>query len=88
MSSRPDSGRVIPLPLLPHHSANRSSVTCKYRCGNACAHEAPNTSDNAYFGDIVESVLSRRGALKASGVLALTVGGAAALAGTDRKSVV
>ncbi|PKW13339.1 PhoX family protein [Saccharopolyspora spinosa] len=82
MSSRPDSGRVIPLPLLPHHSANRSSVTCKYRCGNACAHEAPNTSDNAYFGDIVESVLSRRGALKASGVLALTVGGATALAGT------
>ncbi|MGP4016658.1 PhoX family protein [Saccharopolyspora sp. 5N708] len=61
-------------------------MTCKYRCGSACAHEAPNTSENAYFGDIVESVLSRRGALKASGVLALTVGGAAALTGTATAS--
>ncbi|MER6989289.1 PhoX family phosphatase [Saccharopolyspora hirsuta] len=82
MSPRPDNGRVIPLPLLPHHSANRASVTCKYRCGNACAHEAPNTSDNSYFGDIVEGVLSRRNALKASGAFALAVGGAAALSGT------
>ncbi|GAA0507112.1 phosphatase [Saccharopolyspora subtropica] len=82
MSSRPDSGRVVPLPLLAHHSANRASVTCTYRCGNACAHEAPNTSANAYFGDIVEKVLSRRGALKAGGALALAVGGTAALSGT------
>ncbi|GAA2335140.1 PhoX family phosphatase [Saccharopolyspora halophila] len=82
MSSRPESGRVIPLPLATHHTANRSSVTCKYRCGNACAHEAPNTSDNSYFGDIVESVLSRRSALKATGAMALTLGGAAALSGT------
>ncbi|GAB3287102.1 PhoX family protein [Parasphingorhabdus pacifica] len=81
MPSQPDNGRVIPLPLLSNHSARRSSLTCKYRCGNACAHDAPNTSDNAYFGDIVENVLSRRGALKASGVLALSVGGAAALGG-------
>ncbi|GAA0547320.1 hypothetical protein A8924_0308 [Saccharopolyspora erythraea NRRL 2338] len=79
MSSRPDSGRVVPLPLLSNHSASRSSVTCRFRCGNACAHEAPNTSDNAYFGDIVASVLSRRGALKAGGVLALSVGAASAL---------
>ncbi|SFS86141.1 PhoX family protein [Saccharopolyspora flava] len=82
MSSRQDSGRVIPLPLASHHSASRSSITCKYRCGNACQHEAPNTSGNAYFGDIVESVLSRRGALKATGALALTVGGASLLTGT------
>ncbi|MFC7342625.1 PhoX family protein [Saccharopolyspora griseoalba] len=82
MSSRPESGRVIPLPLATHHTANRSSVTCKYRCGNACAHEAPNTSDNSYFGDIVESALSRRTALKATGAMALTIGGAAALSGT------
>ncbi|MGW0891628.1 PhoX family protein [Saccharopolyspora sp. NPDC002578] len=82
MPSRPDSGRVVPLPLLSNHSARRASATCKYRCGNACAHEAPNTSDNGYFGDIVESVLDRRGALKAGGVLALAVGGAAALSGT------
>ncbi|WP_233576477.1 PhoX family protein [Saccharopolyspora rhizosphaerae] len=82
MSSRRDNGRVIPLPLASHHSANRSSTTCKYRCGNACQHEAPNTSGNAYFGDVVEAVLNRRRALKATGALALTVGGAAALGGT------
>ncbi|MFR9730541.1 PhoX family protein [Saccharopolyspora sp. MS10] len=81
MPPRPDSGRVVPLPLLPNHSARRASATCRYRCGNACAHEAPNTSDNAYFGDIVEGVLNRRGALKAGGVLALAVGGASALTG-------
>lgn len=77
MTPRSDSGRVVPLPLLSHHSARRSAVTCKYRCGNACAHEAPNTSDNGYFGDVVERVLNRRGALKAGGVLALAVGGTA-----------
>ena len=82
MSRRPESERVIPLPLATHHTANRSSVTCKYRCGDACAHEAPNTSDNSYFGDIVESALSRRTALKATGAMALTIGGAAALSGT------
>jgi uncharacterized protein len=81
LSPRSDSGRVVPLPLLSNHSASRSAVTCQYRCGSACAHEAPNTSDNAYFGDIVESVLSRRGALKAGSALALSVGGAAALGG-------
>ncbi|GAA2814269.1 PhoX family phosphatase [Saccharopolyspora taberi] len=81
MSPRSDSGRVVPLPLLSNHSAARSSVTCRFRCGNACAHEAPNTSDNPYFGDIVESVLSRRGVLKAGSVLALSVGGAAAVSG-------
>ena len=82
MSSRPDSGRVVPLPLLSRHSASRASITCQYKCGNACAHEAPNTSGNAYFGDIVEIILSRRGALKAGGVLALSVGSAAVLNGT------
>ncbi|KEI45995.1 PhoX family protein [Saccharopolyspora rectivirgula] len=80
MAPRP-AGR-IPLPLLPHFSAKRSLVTCRYRCGNQCAHEPSNTSSNTYFGDLVERVLTRRGALKAGGVLALTVGGAAALSGT------
>ncbi len=82
MSARPDSGRVVPLPLVSSHSARRSAVTCEYRCGNACAHEAPNTSDNAYFGDIVANVLSRRGALKGSAVLALSTAGAMAFGGT------
>ncbi|PRX47657.1 hypothetical protein B0I33_105237 [Prauserella shujinwangii] len=70
------------LPLLNSHRAGRSAVTCEYRCGNACAHPAPNESDNAYFGDVVKGVLSRRGALKASAVMAATAGGFAALSGT------
>ncbi len=85
MSTSPDGGRVVPLPLLndslpTHHTARRSSVTCEYRCGNACAHDAPNTSSNPYFGDVVRQVISRRGTLKAGAVLA--VGGAATLAGS------
>ncbi|GAA4610999.1 alkaline phosphatase PhoX [Saccharopolyspora hordei] len=78
----PNDRRVVPLPLLSHRPASRSSVTCTYRCGNACAHDAPNTSDNSCFGDVVESVLSRRTALKAGGALALALGGATALTGT------
>ena len=49
-------------------------MTCLYRCGNACAHPVPNQSDNEYFGDIVDQVVSRRGVLKASAVGALVAG--------------
>ncbi|QWF80560.1 PhoX family protein [Amycolatopsis sp. CA-230715] len=69
------------LPLIAH-PGGRSPITCEYRCGNACAHEAPNPSDNEYFGDVVKDVVSRRGALKAGAVLAATAGGFAALSGT------
>lgn len=87
MSSRPEGGRFLPLlPLRTHHSASRSALTCRYRCGDACAHEAPNTSDNAYFGDVVQRALSRRGLLKAGSALALSVGGAAALSGCATSS--
>ncbi|MBE9374689.1 PhoX family phosphatase [Saccharopolyspora sp. HNM0983] len=79
LASRPDNG--IPLPLLSHHTAARASTTCRYRCGNACAHEPPNPSANSYFGEIAARALSRRGALRAGGVLALTTAGAATLAG-------
>jgi uncharacterized protein len=68
------------LPLVePYRPAGaRSAMTCRYRCGNACAHEVPNTSDNEYFGDIVNKVVSRRGVLKASAVGALVAGAGAA----------
>ncbi|PPK68022.1 PhoX family phosphatase [Actinokineospora auranticolor] len=73
----------ISLPLLPpNHPLGRSAVTCQYRCSNACAHEAPNTSDNAYFGDVVRSIVSRRGMLKAGAVLAVAGAGVAGTAGT------
>jgi hypothetical protein len=53
-------------------------MTCLYRCGNACDHPVPNTSDNAYFGDVVQAEMSRRGVIRAGavGALALGLGGA------------
>jgi secreted PhoX family phosphatase len=70
----------INLPLLPpNNPLGRQAVTCEYRCGNACSHEAPNTSDNAYFGDVVRNIVSRRGMLKAGAVLAVAGAGVATL---------
>ncbi|WP_414936654.1 PhoX family protein [Amycolatopsis sp. cmx-11-51] len=66
------------LPLLAGHSPSRASVTCTYRCGDACFHDAPNTSDNPTFADVLGAV-SRRGALKASAVVALVAGAPLAL---------
>src|SRR5439155_26197238 len=77
-----DNGKRRLLPLTPTQRVRRAEVTCTYRCGNACSHEAPNTSDNNYFGDIVRDVVSRRGMLKAGAVLAAAGAGTAVLAGT------
>ncbi|QFZ23866.1 PhoX family protein [Saccharothrix syringae] len=55
-----------PLPLLPNHPAGRARVTCRYRCGDACFHEVPNTSANPYFGELV----NRRAAIRAGVVVA------------------
>ena len=44
-------------------------MTCRYRCGNACFHDAPNTSSNEYFGDVMTQVVSRRTVLQAGAVL-------------------
>ena len=57
-------------------TSSRSSVTCTYKCGNACFGECENKSDNPYFGDM----MSRRSALKAGSLTVLTVGGGAAMA--------
>ncbi|MFC4854949.1 PhoX family protein [Actinophytocola glycyrrhizae] len=65
----PADGRKL-LPLFTGHSPRRAATTCRYRCGDACAHEAPNTSDNPYFGDVVREIVSRRNVLKAGAVLA------------------
>ncbi|GAB2826957.1 PhoX family protein [Lentzea nigeriaca] len=81
MSSPTDRGRRL-LPLLPtNHPLGRQAVTCEFRCGNACSHEAPNSSANAYFGDVVKEVVSRRGMLKAGAVVAAAGAGALAFAG-------
>jgi uncharacterized protein len=58
--------------LLPTtNSFGRAAVTCRYKCGDACTHDAPNTSGNQYFGDVVREVLDRRKILKAGAVLAV-----------------
>lgn len=75
MSPADQPGRL--LPLIPTHPAGRTAMTCLYRCGNACAHDAPNTSDNPYFGDVVSGIVSRRGMLKAGAVLAVGAGAVA-----------
>ncbi|WP_018297325.1 PhoX family protein [Corynebacterium lubricantis] len=55
--------------------SNRSSLTCTYKCGNACFGECGNKSSNEYFGD-----MSRRTALKAGGLSVLSFGGASIFA--------
>jgi secreted PhoX family phosphatase len=69
------------LPLLPTHTSGRSAMTCRFRCGNACAHDVANPSDNTYFGDVVAQAISRRGMLRAGtlGALAAGVGVAGAV---------
>ncbi|MFI6324273.1 PhoX family protein [Nonomuraea sp. NPDC050556] len=64
---------MLPLISTPHKSG-RSALTCQFRCGNACAHEVANTSDNTYFGDIATKALSRRGMLRAGAIGAVVVG--------------
>ena len=81
---------LLPLNLFVQHDgrSSRQRVTCRYRCGEACFHPAPNTSDNEYFGDVVRQAMSRRSMLRTSAVTVLAVGAGAALAacGSDEAS--
>jgi len=68
------------LPLLsksggPHGS--RSAMTCQFRCGNACDHPMPNTTDNPTVSSVIETAIRRRSLLQggAVGASALVVGG-------------
>ncbi|WP_128984092.1 PhoX family protein [Streptomyces roseicoloratus] len=75
-----------PLPLLGSHAhgdahgGGRSALTCRYRCGDACFQEVPNTTDNAYVGDVIAGVLSRRTALRAAAVVTVASAAGSALA--------
>ncbi|WP_436737866.1 PhoX family protein [Streptomyces sp. BBFR102] len=69
------------LPLIGSHPGGRSALTCRFRCGDACFHETPNTSDNAYVGDVIAGVLSRRSALRAAAVVTVAGATGAAVAG-------
>lgn len=70
-----------PLPLLTSHPGGRSAMTCRYRCGDACFHEVPNTSDNDYVGDVIARALSRRSVLRAGAVVGAATAVSAGLGG-------
>ncbi len=65
--------------LLPMLHGSRSSLTCHYRCGDACEAPVPNTSENDYFGDIVAKAVSRRALLRTSALGALAAAAAPVL---------
>ena len=56
----PQRRRLLPLLTGKVRHANRSLETCRFRCGNACDHEIPNESGNAYVGDIITEAVSTR----------------------------
>ncbi|QIX25377.1 PhoX family phosphatase [Nocardioides sp. JQ2195] len=56
------------------HPGGRSSMTCLYRCGNACAHPVPNESANEHFEEVVARAVSRRSVLRAGAVGAAAAG--------------
>ncbi|CAM3759549.1 PhoX family phosphatase [Kibdelosporangium persicum] len=72
--------RIVPLPVIPAHEGGRAALTCRYRCGDACFHQAPNTSGNPYLGDVIAKALSRRSLLRAGSVVSLGAVGMAAAA--------
>ncbi|WP_298322918.1 PhoX family phosphatase [Haloactinopolyspora sp.] len=71
--------RRLQLPLLTTGHGGRAAMTCKYRCGDACSHPVPNTSDNEYFGDVVTKAMSRRGLLRTGAAAAVVAGVGAAM---------
>ncbi|SNT44095.1 hypothetical protein SAMN05216276_104345 [Streptosporangium subroseum] len=71
--ANPSPRRLLPL-LGSSHKGGRTALTCQFRCGNQCAHDVLNTSDNTYFGDVVADAMSRRGVLRAGALGALVVG--------------
>ncbi|MEU4871867.1 PhoX family protein [Streptomyces sp. NPDC021608] len=73
--------KLLPLIGTPSqsHPGGRSAMTCRFRCGDACFHEVPNTSDNAYVGDVIAGAIGRRALVRAAAVV--TVAAAAGTAG-------
>jgi len=60
--------KLLPLIGTPSgsHPGGRSALTCRFRCGDACFHEVPNTSSNEYVGDVIAGALSRRSMMRAA----------------------
>ncbi|MBH5134452.1 PhoX family protein [Streptomyces sp. NPDC030592] len=73
--------KLLPLIGTPSgsHPGGRSAMTCRFRCGDACFHEVPNTSDNEYVGDVIAGALSRRSMMRAAAVVTVAATGAGAV---------
>ncbi|MFJ5060037.1 PhoX family protein [Streptomyces nigra] len=71
------------------HHGGRAALTCRFRCGDACFHEVPNTSANPYVGDVVAGALSRRTVMRAAAVVtaAAAVGASATVAAPEASAV-
>ncbi len=65
---RPAELRLLPMAGLTH--GKRSPITCHLRCGDACAFEAPNTTETSYFRDVAALALSRRAVVGAGATAA------------------
>ncbi|MGW9030844.1 PhoX family protein [Streptomyces sp. NPDC055722] len=81
--------KILPLIGTPSgsHPGGRSALTCRFRCGDACFHEVPNTTSNEYVGDVIAGALSRRSALRAAAVVTVaTATGTAAAAKAPQAS--
>ncbi|MCI1261419.1 MAG: PhoX family phosphatase [Tetrasphaera jenkinsii] len=76
--------RDLPMAGLTH--GKRSPLTCALRCGNQCAHAAPNPTSNPTFRDIAASALSRRAALTGASGLSLSLLAAPAMASEDERT--
>ncbi|MEU1038146.1 PhoX family protein [Streptomyces sp. NPDC005907] len=63
------------------HPGGRSALTCRFRCGDACFHAVPNTSANAYVGDVIAGALSRRSVMRAAAVVTVATAAGTAVAG-------
>lgn len=73
---------LIGTPSAPH-PGGRSALTCRFRCGDACFQEVPNTSSNAYAGDVIAGAIGRRSMMRAAAVVTV-----AAVAGARPVSAV
>ncbi|MFJ4278336.1 PhoX family protein [Streptomyces massasporeus] len=72
--------KLLPLIGTPSgsHPGGRSAMTCRFRCGDACFHEVPNTSSNAYVGDVIAGAIGRRSMMRAAAVVTVAAAGAGA----------
>lgn len=61
-------------PMLGLTRGNRSPVTCRLRCGDACAKPVPDTSENRHFRDIASMAPSRRALFGGAAAVGLAAG--------------